>query len=46
MKQDTAKIHEMVSRVIITDSASPLLAQQILGWVKDTVTKIEYKRKW
>jgi len=46
MKNDTAKVHETVSRVIITDKAKPEIVQNILGWVKDTVTKIVYKKKF
>ena len=44
MRNDTAKVHEIVSKVTITDEAKPDVAQNILGWVKDTVTRIVYKR--
>ena len=46
MRQDTAKVHEIVSRVIITNDAKPELVQAILIWVKDTVTNIIYKAKF
>ena len=46
MRQDTAKVHEIVSKVTITNDAKPELGQTILGWVKDTVTKIVYKNKF
>ena len=46
MRQDTAKVHEIVSKVIITNDAKPELVQVILGWVKDTVTNIIYKAKF
>jgi len=46
MRQDTAKVHEMVSRVIITDEAKTDIAQMILSWVKDTVTIIQYKNRF
>jgi len=46
MRQDTAKVHEMVSKITITDEAKPAFVQQLLGWVKDTVTQIAYKKKW
>ena len=46
MRQDTAKVHEIVSKVIITDEAKPELVQAILGWVKDTVTNIIHKVKF
>ena len=43
MRQDTAKVHEIVSKVVITNDAKPELVQSILSWVKDTVTRIVYK---
>ena len=46
MRQDTAKVHEIVSKVIVTDDAKPELVQTLLGWVKDTVTTIIYKAKF
>ena len=46
MRNDTAIVHEAVSRVIITDKARPEMVQNILSWVKDTVTKIVYKKKF
>ena len=46
MRQDTAKVHEMVSKAIITKDASPSLVQAILSWCKDTVTTIVYKEKF
>ena len=46
MSNETAKLHEVVSKVIITDEARPSIAQDILGWVKDTVTQIVYKKKF
>lgn len=46
MTNNTAKVHEVVSKITITDEAKPELVQQILGWVKDTVTNIKYKQKW
>ena len=45
MRNDSAKVHETVSKVIITDKAKPELVQCILSWVKDTVTRIVYKNK-
>ena len=46
MKQDTAKVHEMVSKVTVTNDAKPELVQSILSWVKDTVTNIVHKAKF
>ena len=46
MKQDTAKVHEIVSKVTITNDAKPELVQTILSWVKDTVTNIIHKAKF
>ena len=46
MRQDTAKVHEIVSKVTITNDAKPELAQTILGWVKDSVTNIVQKVKF
>ena len=46
MKQDTAKVHEIVSKVTITNDAKPELVQTILSWVKDTVTTIVHKAKF
>ena len=46
MRQDTAKVHEMVSKVTITNDAKPELVQVILSWVKDTVTNIILKAKF
>ena len=46
MKQDTAKVHEIVSKVTITNDAKPELVQVILSWVKDTVTTIIHKAKF
>ena len=45
MRQDTAKVHEIVSKVVITNDAKPEMVQSILGWVKDTVTNIVHKVK-
>ena len=46
MRQDTAKVHEMISKAVITNDANPALAQAILSWCKDTVTTIVYKEKF
>ena len=46
MKQDTSKVHEIVSKVVITNDAKPELVQSILSWVKDTVTNIVHKVKF
>ena len=46
MRQDTAKVHEIVSKVVITNDAKPELVQSILSWVKDTVTNIVHKVKF
>ena len=46
MKQDTAKVHEMISKAVITKNANPTLVQAILSWCKDTVTTIIYKEKF
>ena len=46
MRQDTAKVHEIISKAIITKNANPTLVQAILSWCKDTVTTIMYKEKF
>ena len=46
MRQDTAKVHEIVSKVTITNNAKPEMVQSILSWVKDTVTNIVHKAKY
>jgi hypothetical protein len=46
MRQDTAKVHEMISKVVITNDASPALVKSMLSWCKDTVTTIMYKDKF
>ena len=46
MRQDTAKVHEMISKAVITKGANPTLVQAILSWCKDTVTTIVYKEKF
>jgi len=46
MRQDTAKVHEMISKATITKNANPALVQSILSWCKDTVTTIMYKEKF
>jgi len=46
MRQDTAKVHEIVSKVTITKDTKPEMAQSVLSWVKDTVTNIVYKDKF
>ena len=46
MKQDTAKVHEMISKAVITKDANPTLVQAILSWCKDTVTTIIYREKF
>ena len=46
MRQDTAKVHEMVSKVTITNEAKPDLVQSIFSWIKDTVTTIVQKDKF
>ena len=46
MKNDTAKMHETISKDIITDKAKPEVVENILSWVKDTVTNIVYKNKF
>ena len=46
MRQATAKVHEIVSKVVITNDAKPEMVQSILGWVKDTVTNIVHKVKF
>ena len=46
MRQDTAKVHEMISKAVITKNANPTLVQAILSWCKDTVTTIVYKEKF
>ena len=46
MKNNTAKVHEVVSRVTITDNARPEIVQHLLSWIKDTVTTIVQKKKF
>ena len=46
MRQDTAKVHEIISKAVITKNANPTLVQAILSWCKDTVTAIIYKEKF
>ena len=46
MRKDTAKVHEMVSKITITNEAKPDIAQTLLGWIKDTVTSIIHKDKF
>ena len=46
MRQDTAKVHEMISKAVITKNANPTLVQAILSWCKDTVTTIIYREKF
>ena len=46
MRQDTAKVHEIVSKVTITNDAKPEIVQVILSWVKDTVTNIVQRAKF
>ena len=46
MRQDTAKVHEIISKAVITRNANPTLVQAILSWCKDTVTTITYKDKF
>ena len=46
MRKDTAKVHEMVSKITITTEAKPDIAQTLLGWIKDTVTSIIHKDKF
>jgi hypothetical protein len=46
MRQDTAKVHEMISKVTITKKANPTLVQTMLSWCSDTVTTIIYKEKF
>ena len=46
MRQETAKVHEMISKAVITKNANPKLVQTILSWCKDTVTTILYKDKF
>ena len=46
MRQETAKVHEMISKAIITKNANPALVQAILSWCSDTVTTIIYKEKF
>ena len=46
MKQDTAKVHEMISKATITKKANPTLVQAILSWCSDTVTTIIYREKF
>ena len=46
MRQDTAKVHEIISKAVITKNANPILVKAILSWCKDTVTTIIYKDKF
>ena len=46
MRKDTAKVHEIISKAVITKNANPTLVQVILSWCKDTVTSIVYKEKF
>ena len=46
MRQDTAKVHEIISKATITKNANPTLVQAILSWCSDTVTTIIYKDKF
>ena len=46
MKQNTAKVNEMISKITITNDAKPEIAQAILSWTKDTVTTIISKDKF
>ena len=46
MIHNTAKVHEMISKAIITKKANPTLVQAILSWCKDTVTNIVYREKF
>jgi len=46
MKNNTARVHEIVSKVTITDNAKPETVQQILSWIKDTVTTIVQRKKF
>jgi hypothetical protein len=46
MRQDTAKVHEIISKAVITKNANPTLVQAILSWCSDTVTTIIYKDKF
>ena len=46
MRKDTAKVHEIISKAVITRNANPTLVQAILSWCKDTVTTITYKDKF
>ena len=43
MKIETSKVHEMVSKITITNDARPDIVQAILSWTKDTVTNIVQK---
>ena len=43
--QKNPTLAEVVSKVIITDSATAKIAQSILSWVKDTVPTIIYQTK-
>ena len=45
MKQNMAKVHEIVSKVTITNNAVPDMVQALLSWTKETVTNIIYKDK-
>ena len=46
MHNNTANVHEIVSKVTITDNAKPETVQLILSWIKDTVTTIVQKKKF
>ena len=46
MRNEKAKVHETVSKVIITDNAKPEIVQHILSWIKDNVTQIVYRKKF
>ena len=46
MRKDTAKVHEIISKAVITKNANPTLVQAILSSCKDTVTSIVYKEKF
>ena len=46
MDRPMAKVHEIVSKVTITNTTTPEIAQTILSWTKDTVPQIHYKDKF
>ena len=46
MNQSTAKVHEMVSKITITNESKPDIAQSLLSWGKDTVTTIIHKDRF